>query len=429
MAPIEIFYVCVFFFGAVILGMIFNYIMYRRTILFKNLVAGNLFCIIVFGVAVYIFSSEFSWIRMLIAGGATAVLTTLVVEWFKRQIVVPVREIIAYLSHISKGDFTLTIDMHTNDEFEELARRLNETVSEISPLIGVIKTSSVENMEMVQELFELLEKMSSKSKNTSLRAASVASAAEEMSMNMRAVAGAMEQAAANISLVATAVEQNTASIHEIAQNSGKAHQVSNEAADQARTASEKIEDLGKAAQNIGKVTETITEISEQTNLLALNATIEAARAGESGKGFAVVAGEIKELARQTAEATLEIKDMITGIQHTSEITIGEIEQITKITNKNNDIMVGIVSAVEEQSVTTNEIAGNVSQASIGIQEISDNVSQSMSTSETIAGEISEVNSDAAVISESSLHVKKNTERLSKLADMLKHAVEKFSVIH
>ena len=70
-----------------------------------------------------------------------------------------------------------------------------------------------------------------------------------------------------------------------------------------KSASEKIDNLGRAAQDIGKVTETITEISEQTNLLALNATIEAARAGEAGKGFAVVANEIKELAKQTAKAT------------------------------------------------------------------------------------------------------------------------------
>jgi len=72
--------------------------------------------------------------------------------------------------------------------------------------------------------------------------------------------------------------------------------------------------LGSAAQEIDRVTETITEISSQTNLLALNATIEAARAGEAGKGFAVVAGEIKELARQTADATEDIKRRISGIQ-------------------------------------------------------------------------------------------------------------------
>jgi len=76
---------------------------------------------------------------------------------------------------------------------------------------------------------------------------------------------------------------------------------------QSQSATGRVDELGVAATEISKVTEVITEISEQTNLLALNATIEAARAGEAGKGFAVVANEIKELAKQTAEATLDIR--------------------------------------------------------------------------------------------------------------------------
>ncbi len=70
---------------------------------------------------------------------------------------------------------------------------------------------------------------------------------------------------------------------------------------------QRVDELGIAANEISKVTEVITETSVQTNLLALNATIEAARAGEAGKGFAVVANEIKDLAKQTAQATLDIK--------------------------------------------------------------------------------------------------------------------------
>ena len=71
-----------------------------------------------------------------------------------------------------------------------------------------------------------------------------------------------------------------------------------------------MSELGRGAEKIGRVTETMTENSEQSNLLALNAPIEAARAGEAGKGFAVVPNEIKEFAKQTAEATLDIRDLI-----------------------------------------------------------------------------------------------------------------------
>src|SRR3954467_14244973 len=65
-------------------------------------------------------------------------------------------------------------------------------------------------------------------------------------------------------------------------------------------------EAGASSAEIGNGVKTITSIAEQTNLLALNATIEAARAGEAGKGFAVVAGEVKEFARETAEATEEV---------------------------------------------------------------------------------------------------------------------------
>lgn len=124
----------------------------------------------------------------------------------------------------------------------------------------------------------------------------------------------MEEATTNINMIASAAEEMTATIAEIAQNSEKGNAIVGRAVSQAQVVSAKVGELGHAAQQIGKVTETITEISEQTNLLALNATIEAARAGEAGKGFAVVANEIKELAKQTALATEEIKSQISSIQ-------------------------------------------------------------------------------------------------------------------
>lgn len=116
----------------------------------------------------------------------------------------------------------------------------------------------------------------------------------------------------------------TSTINEIAQNSEKARTITGESVRKAQGVSVQVDELGNTVQKIGKITEVISKISEQTNLLALNATIEAARAGEAGKGFAVVANEIKELARQTAEATQQIKGQIEGIQNSAAGTVSEI---------------------------------------------------------------------------------------------------------
>lgn len=116
-----------------------------------------------------------------------------------------------------------------------------------------------------------------------------------------------------------------------------------------------MSELASAADKLGKVTETITEISEQTNLLALNATIEA------GKGFAVVANEIKDLAKQTADATMEIKALIDNVQNTTAITGNGINSIPEVIGGVNDTIPGIATAVEEQTATTNEIVQNIAQ--------------------------------------------------------------------
>ena len=87
-----------------------------------------------------------------------------------------------------------------------------------------------------------------------------------------------------------------------------------------------VTQLGSSSVEIGNVVKVITSIAQQTNLLALNATIEAARAGEAGKGFAVVAGEVKELARETAQATEDIARRVASIQTDTVAAVAAVER-------------------------------------------------------------------------------------------------------
>jgi len=132
-------------------------------------------------------------------------------------------------------------------------------------------------------------------------------------------------------------------------------------------------ELSKAAARIGDVVELINNIAGQTNLLALNATIEAARAGEAGRGFAVVASEVKALAEQTAKATGEIGQQITGIQSATQDSVGAIKEISGTIEKLSEISSTIAAAVEEQGAATQEISRNVQQAAQGTQQVSSNI--------------------------------------------------------
>ena len=219
----------------------------------------------------------------------------------------------------------------------------------------------------------------------------------------------------------------TATVAEIASNSEKARVISSQATAQAEAVSALMEHLGVSAKEIDKVTATITAISAQTNLLALNATIEAASAGDAGRGFAVVANEIKELARQTATATENIKEKISGVQSSTESAIDGIKKISGVINDVGAIIVSIAAAIEEQSSVTKAVAGNIAEASLGVKDANVRIAQTASVSKSMAGDLADVNASVADVRQGGENVKASTEELSKVAERLNATAGQFKV--
>ena len=326
-----------------------------------------------------------------------------------------------------EGDLTRRLKITTKDELGDLARWFNIFIDKLQGIIKNISGDAEQLSTSSKNLTTLSKEITASTKAVSSESETMATISESVNTNIASIAAAMDQSSANLSTVAAASEEMTATINGIASNTAQASQIAAKAVDQVKTATNRVELLGRAAQDISKVTETITEISEQTNLLALNATIEAARAGEAGKGFAVVANEIKELALQTATATGEIKGKIEGIQNTTKGTVTEIENITGIINSVNDIVSTIASAVEEQSSSSKEIAGNVSQASAGIQEVNAKVAESTASFDQVARNLARMNNASTDMSQQSSQMNDNTLSLSRLAEQLKEMVGQFKL--
>ncbi len=198
--------------------------------------------------------------------------------------------------------------------------------------------------------------------------------AQETTHQATLASGAAEQVSTNAQALATAVEEFNSSIKEISGNTSRAASVASEAVAAANRTNGTITKLGESSAEIGNVIKVINSIAEQTNLLALNATIEAARAGEAGKGFAVVANEVKELAKQTSEATEDIIRKIAMIQDDTQQAVQAISQVTGIIRQINESQNAIASAVEEQSAMTGEISRNISEVAAGSGEIARNIS-------------------------------------------------------
>jgi len=369
------------------------------------------------------------WIEIVTFLSSLIILFVLLTYVVKKSITGPIQSIVKNVRDMAEGegDLTKRVNVTSDDEISSLAKWLNifveklhDIVTEVSGSSKELNVSSIDLTDFSSTSLKIAEEALSKS-------SSMASSIEEMSVSMASVAGKMSQASENIERIAASTEEMTTTISQIDTDSSKAREISDKAVSKSKQISIKVNELGSAAAGIGEVTNVISNISEQTNLLALNATIEAARAGDAGKGFAVVSNEIKELAKQTAEATSQIRDLIENVQHTTSDTVSEIEQITGIILDINQIVFSIAGAIEEQTTSTIGISESVAKTSKRISEVSASIAQSSEVSEGIAREITEMDLSMNEVGRNSLKVKTSSEQLAGLATQLDSLVGKFKV--
>jgi methyl-accepting chemotaxis protein len=138
---------------------------------------------------------------------------------------------------------------------------------------------------------------------------------------------------------------------------------------------ENILALSAQTQQIGEIIATVNDIAAQSNMLALNASVEAARAGEHGKGFAVVAAEVRNLAEQSKQATMQVRAILSDIQNGINATVMATEEGTKVVDQGLELA-GQTGAVIEQLVgTINEAAQAAMQMRAGGQQQATGVEQ------------------------------------------------------
>ena len=252
---------------------------------------------------------------------------------------------------------------------------------------------------------EIVETVSSASTELEASAGTLSATAERSQQLTSSVAAASEEASTNVQSVASATEELSSSVNEISRQVQESARMATDAVGQARVTNDRVSELSKAAARIGDVVELINTIAGQTNLLALNATIEAARAGEAGRGFAVVASEVKALAEQTAKATGEIGQQITGIQAATQESVNAIKAISGTIERLSEISSTIAAAVEEQGAATQEISRNVQQAARGTQQVSSNITDVQQGASETGSASSQVLSAAQSLSSDSNRLK------------------------
>jgi len=346
-------------------------------------------------------------------------------------------------------------------ELENSSNNLSEISGQMTNSSDKLNTKIARVLNTTEEISNNINVSAASVEQSSMSVASIAGMTEEMSATFNEVrkmaekgsidANEMELSAKNmsedVSNISTLIEQMLESLSEVFKNINSANSISNTANKSTQEVNSKMNALVNSSRQIGKVINVIKDIADQTNMLALNAAIEAAGAGEAGKGFAVVAGEVKDLAKQSADATDEIGEQIDNIQISTDEAVKVIESISKTINQLADINEKITMSMKGQSVIAEKVsktivktnqagkilAQNAKESSIVSKEITSSTIELSKTVSDISSHLAELSEGSKDIAKSSTKaadsVKKIIKNINEVSDITNETVIEISTIH
>ncbi|MCF7719654.1 methyl-accepting chemotaxis protein [Aeromonas jandaei] len=348
--------------------------------------------------------------------GALISLLALSFIWLMaRQIVAPIRAVVARLKDIAtgEGDLTQRIEIHRQDEIGELAKWFNSFLNKLQSTISQVIATVEGTRTSAEQAAHVAERTSSGMQTQYQEVDLVATAFEELSATALQVSGNASSAVAAANETDAAAQEGKYVVADTQEAMRKLMAIINNALPV-------VERLSANSDNINDILTVIQGIAEQTNLLALNAAIEAARAGEQGRGFAVVADEVRNLAGRTQNAIVEIQKLISELQSGTGAVVkaihdghGQADQTLGKVDLSVRVLEQIIQSVSTIHQMNEQIARAAQEQSRVADEINRNVSNIRDVSHTIRAE-------AATSAE-------NGRELSVLADKQQQLVGQFKV--
>lgn len=306
-----------------------------------------------------------------------------------RKIARPLQQMVAMLRDIAEGDGDLTrrMDIRSQDEVGETAKWFNIFIGKVHDIVHQVKEAVA---------------------RTSEASTQMAAAVDQLNRGSQQQASSLEETAASLEEITSSVKQNADNAQQASQLAVGSRQTADAGGQVIVSAVAAMGEITQSSRKITDIIGAIDEIAFQTNLLALNAAIEAARAGEQGRGFAVVATEVRNLAKRSAAAAKEIKELI-------QDSVTKVEHGSGLVGQSGRTLEEIVSSVRRVTDLMAEIAATSQHQATGIDQVNRAVSQMDSVVQQNASQTEELYATAQAMDDQSQLLKSLVDRF-KLAN-------------
>lgn len=281
--------------------------------------------------------------------------------FLSRSITVPLKLAVNKADGIAEGDLTQNIEPQGKDETASLLNALNEMQNNLARVVYDVRANA---------------------ESVATASAQIAQGNNDLSARTENQASALEETAASMEELSSTVRQNAENAQQANQLAMSACTVAVKGGDVVAEVVNTMKDINESSRKIADIIGVIDSIAFQTNILALNAAVEAARAGEQGRGFAVVASEVRSLAKRSADAAKEIKELITD-------SVERVDQGSQLVDKAGETMNQVVNSIRRVTDIMSEISAASNEQSTGVAQVGEAITQLDQTTQQNAALVEE----------------------------------------